>query len=154
MQAFVKKHDFWSGMALAALGAYILRQALGWTYMDQDGPGPGFFPRWYGSAMLLLSVLLVAGAVLKPGTGAPQKGLVWAELRRALGGWLALVACIAMLKFVGFIIGFALLTWFMVTVLYRRPQRVALPLAVGGALGFHALFVWALELRLPVWTLT
>ncbi len=31
----------------------------------------------------------------------------------------------------------------------RRPQRVALPLAIGGALLFYALFELALDLTLP-----
>jgi hypothetical protein len=31
----------------------------------------------------------------------------------------------------------------------RKPQRIAIPLAVGGALGFVLLFEWALDLSLP-----
>jgi hypothetical protein len=75
--------------------------------------------------------------------------LRWPELRRALAGWAAFVACIAMLKIVGFVIAFGLLTWFIVAVMYRRPPRTALALSVGGALGFYALFSWALQLSLP-----
>ena len=56
--------DFVSGIALAALGAFIVERAHGWTYMGEDGPGPGFFPTWYGSVMVVLSVVLVARSVL------------------------------------------------------------------------------------------
>ena len=68
--------DFWSGLVLAALGGYIARGRGSWVYLGEDGPGPGFFPIWYGGAMLALSLLLVAGAVLKPGRrcGPPSRG--------------------------------------------------------------------------------
>ncbi len=70
-------------------------------------------------------------------------------MRRALTCWVAFVACIALMPLAGFVISFALLTWFIVAVMARQPQRVALPLAIGGALGFYALFELALDLSLP-----
>lgn len=150
MDGFARKGDFWSGLALAALGCYILNEARHWTYMGEDGPGAGFFPMWYGGAMVVLSLLLVAGAVIKanPPTAA-RDGSKWRDLRRALTCWLALAACIVLLKVVGFIPAFTLLAWFMVAVMFKQPQRVALPLALGGALGFYAIFAWALDLSLP-----
>ena len=57
--------DFWSGLALAGLGAYIIAEAAQWEYLGQDGPGPGFFPLWYGIAMVALSLGLVASSVLR-----------------------------------------------------------------------------------------
>ncbi len=148
MNALIRKGDFWSGLALAGLGAYILSQALGWTYMGQDGPGPGFFPRWYGAIMLALSLLMVAGSVLKQRPQAPQ-AVRWDELRRAMACWLALAACIALLNYLGFVIAFALLTWFIVAILFRRPRAEALATAIGGSVAFYALFSWGLGLQLP-----
>lgn len=146
-QPLARSGDFWSGLVLAALGAYIVSQARGWAYMSDEGPGPGFFPLWYGSAMIALSLLLVAGAVLKrPAAGG---AIAWPEVRRALLCWAGFVAAIALMDFVGFIVAFAALTWFMVTVMARKPQRIALPLAFGGALGFWALFSRALDVALP-----
>lgn len=148
MPAFARGGDFWSGLALAALGAYIVVSARGWDYMGEDGPGPGFFPLWYGSAMIVLSLLLVAGTVLRRGAGAPNTPRR-SELGRALLCWLAFVACIMLMGVLGFVAAFALLTWFVVAVMARQPQRVALPIAVGGALGFYAVFTWALDVSLP-----
>ena len=148
MPAFARGGDFWSGLALAALGAYIVVSARGWDYMGEDGPGPGFFPLWYGSAMIVLSLLLVAGTVVKRGAAAPATPRR-SELGRALLCWLAFVACIMLMKVVGFVAAFALLTWFVIAVMARQPQRVALPIAIGGALGFHAVFSWALDVALP-----
>ena len=53
----LRSPDVWSGLALAALGAYIVFRARGWDYLTPEGPGPGFFPLWYGVAMLGLSMV-------------------------------------------------------------------------------------------------
>jgi len=144
-----RNRDLWSGLALAALGTYIVACARGWTYMGEDGPGPGFFPFWYGGLMVVLSVALVAGAVLRRAHTAPPAPVAWPELRRAFACWAGFVASIAIMPWVGFFVSFALLTWFIVAVLARQTQRVAIPLAVGGAVLFYAVFQWALDLSLP-----
>ena len=148
MYAFARRGDFWSGLALAALGAYILSQAWGWVYKGEDGPGPGFFPMWYGGAMVVLSLLLVAGTILKRPAGE-SRAPSWPELRRALTCWAAFVACVALMPFAGFMVAFALLTWFIVAVMARRPQKVALPVAIGGAILFYLVFDVALDVTLP-----
>ncbi len=145
----VRKGDFVAGLVLAALGAFIVVEAHGWTYMGEDGPGPGFFPMWHGSLMVVLSLALVARSVLG-GAGAPGASRVaWRDVARALTCWVAFVACIALMDVVGFAPAFALLTWFIVAFMARRPQRVALPLALGGAALFHVVFVLLLEVSLP-----
>ena len=146
MKPFVRSGDFWSGIVLAALGAYIVGQARGWVYMAEDGPGAGFFPMWYGAVMVVLSLALVVMSILRPAAHAP---VAWNDLGRALGCWAAFVACIALMPLAGFAVSFALLTWFIVRVMAGRPQRVALSVAAGFALGFFALFELALDLALP-----
>jgi putative tricarboxylic transport membrane protein len=147
MTPLVRRGDFWSGLALAALGAYIVSEAWRWTYMGEDGPGPGFFPLWYGAAMIVLSLALVIGTVLKPAAtrGAPSRG----EMLRAFTCWGAFVACIALMKVLGFVVAYALLTYFIVAVMAKQPQRTALAVAIGGAAIFYALFELALEVQLP-----
>ena len=149
MKDFARGGDFWSGLVLAALGAYIVSEAWRWGYMTEEGPGPGFFPLWYGSLMVLLSLALVASAVLKRPAGTPRMAVRWNDVGRALACWAAFVASIALMPLAGFMVSFALLTWFIVAVMARRAQRVALPLAVGGALFFYALFELGLDLQLP-----
>jgi putative tricarboxylic transport membrane protein len=157
--SLVRRGDFWSGLALALLGAWIVSQARGWTYMGEDGPGPGFFPMWYGSLMVALSLVLVAGAALRsvrepgkelePGSNSLEPGSNWLGLGRALACWAAFVACIVLMKGVGFPIAFAALTWFIVAVMARQSKRLAFAIAIGGALLFYALFELALEVPLP-----
>lgn len=149
MKEAIRKGDFWAGLVLAALGAYIIKESLGWVYLGEDGPGAGFFPRWYGIAMVVCSLLLVAGAVLKHDPKLKHRSIDWNELRRALTCWLAFVVCVALLKVVGFFIAFSLLGWFIIAVMFRQPQRIALSVSIGGALAFYLLFSWALNLSLP-----
>lgn len=144
----IRRADFWSGLLLAALGAYIVVEARRWVYLGPDGPGAGFFPLGYGVAMVVLSAILVARSVLDQSTGGTR--IAWEGIRRALGCWLALVAAVVLLKIVGFFASFALLTWFLVAVMFRQPQRVALPIAVGGAAVFYLLFDVALGVALPI----
>jgi len=133
--------DFWSGLALAALGGYIVYTARGWEYLGQDGPGPGFFPLWYGIAMLALSVTLV----LKSGGEAVS----WRGAGRAFATWGAFAVSVAVLKVAGFLISFAVLTFFIVAVMYRRPPAIAALVAVGVAAGFYLVFPLALGVALP-----
>ena len=58
-----KTGDFWSGLALSALGVYIVIEARQWEYLTPDGPGAGFFPLWYGIAMIVLSAVLVVSSI-------------------------------------------------------------------------------------------
>jgi putative tricarboxylic transport membrane protein len=142
----VRNGDFWSGLVLAALGAYVILQARGWTYMSEDGPGAGFFPIWYGSLMVVLSLALVAGSVLKPSRRAEVR---WKDVARALTCWAAFTASVALMPVLGFAVSFALLTWFIVKVMCGERQRTALLVAVIGAAGFYVLFEIALDLSLP-----
>ena len=146
MKAALRSGDFWSGLALAALGTYIVSEARRWVYMGEDGPGAGFFPMWYGSIMIVLSLVLVASSVLKPSRGAQVR---WKEVGRALTCWAAFVASVALMPLVGFTVSFALLTWFIVQGMFGERARIAIPVAAGGALGFYALFELGLDLTLP-----
>ncbi len=146
MKPFLRSGDFWSGLALAALGAYIVVTAHRWDYMTEEGPGAGFFPTWYGAVMLALSILLVMGAVLKPSQRAQVR---WKDVSRAMSAWAAFVVCVAIMPIVGFAIAFALLTVFIVKVMCGERLRTALVVAIVGSAGFYALFEMALDLSLP-----
>lgn len=138
--------DFWSGLALAALGTYIVLEARQWEYLGPEGPGAGFFPLWYGIAMVALSLVLVASSTLrKPGGG----GIDWRDFGRSAAAWLAFAASVAACKVVGFAVSFALLTFFIVAVLYRRPLGVAATVAIAAAAGFQLVFALALGVSLP-----
>jgi putative tricarboxylic transport membrane protein len=142
-----RRGDVVSGAVLAGLGLYIIVEARRWEYLGADGPGPGFFPLWYGIAMLALALLLVATSV--GGGSAPPAAGRRRELARALLAWVALAACVALASVLGFLIAFGLFTLFVVAVMYRRPLLPALAVAVGCAVAFYLLFPVALNVALP-----
>lgn len=140
--------DVVSGAVLAGLGIYIVLEARRWEYLGADGPGPGFFPLWYGVVMIALALLLVVTSATRraaaAGTDADTR-----EIGRALATWAGLAACIGLLKVLGFLLAFTLFTFFVAAVMYRRPLLPSLAAAVGCALGFHLLFPLALNVELP-----
>jgi putative tricarboxylic transport membrane protein len=142
-----KSGDLWSGVALAALGIYIVIQAREWEYLGPEGPGPGFFPLWYGVAMLGLSALLIVSNLRR--ASARGDAIEWVRLGRAFSTWFALAVSVALFKALGFVISFALLTYFIVAVMYRRPLKTAALTAVASAAGFYLVFDRALSVPLP-----
>ena len=135
--------DLWSGLALGGLGVYIITQAWRWEYLGADGPGPGFFPLWYGIAMVVLSLALVIASVKTPAA------VDWTGAARAFAAWAAFAVAAAALKWLGFLVCFAVLTFFIVAVMYRRPLQVAAIAAVGLTAGFYVVFPLALGVKLP-----
>jgi putative tricarboxylic transport membrane protein len=142
-----KSGDLWSGVALAALGIYIVIQARQWEYLGPEGPGPGFFPLWYGVAMLGLSVLLIVSNLRR--ASARGDAIEWVRVGRAFSTWLALAVSVALFEPLGFVVSFALLTYFIVAVMYRRPLKTAALTAVASAAGFYLVFDRALNVPLP-----
>jgi putative tricarboxylic transport membrane protein len=137
--------DVWSGLALGGVGAYIIAEATRWEYLGPDGPGPGFFPLWYGIAMAALSLVLVVSSLLR----TQPEAIDWSGAGRAGATWLAFAAAVAALKLAGFLVSFAALTFFIVAVMYRRPLKHAAIVAVVSAAVFYLVFPVALGVRLP-----
>jgi putative tricarboxylic transport membrane protein len=140
--------DLWSGLALATLGAYIVVQASRWDYLTPEGPGAGFFPMWYGIAIVALSAVLVFSHLRQ--RSSLRITIAWDRVGRALSTWFALALSVALFKPLGFLISFALVTYFIVAVMYRRPLKIAALVAAAIAAGFYLVFPLALGLALPV----
>jgi putative tricarboxylic transport membrane protein len=148
-KAVFRDGDVVSGGLLAALGLYIVLEARTWTYSGPEGPGPGFFPVWYGVLMMALSLFMIGGRLAKA-RAEDSRRADWGGMGRALGTWLAFVAAIALLKPLGFVLSLALLTFFIVTFIFRRSPITAAITAGAIALGFHLTFPVALGVQLPV----
>ena len=141
--------DVVSGGVLTGLGVFVVIEASRWDYLTPDGPGPGFFPLWYGIALIALSLALMIGA-LKRRAAASETRADWREVGRALVTWAAFALSVALLKLLGFLLSFALLTLFIVSVMYRRPLGFGLAASVGSAAAFYLIFPLALNVALPV----
>src|SRR5262249_29684212 len=101
--------------------------------------------------MLALSALLVGSQLRRaPGGGKPVD---WRRIGRALCVWLALAVAVALFKLLGFVVSFALLTYFIVAVMYRQPATAARVAALATGAGFYLVFDLALGVALPAGTL-
>lgn len=148
IQRVARDSDVIAGGVLAALGLYIIIQSRQWEYVGFDGPGPGFFPLWYGLAITILSLWLVLARVLKvrrEGTGAVD----WTGAGRALATWALFAASVAIMPWLGFVLSFGLLTLILVRVQFLQSWRTALLTAVGLSGGFYVVFPLLLDVRLP-----
>jgi putative tricarboxylic transport membrane protein len=145
----LKTGDIVSGAVLAGLGVFIITEARRWEYLGPDGPGPGFFPLWYGMALVALSALLIGMSLAQRGR-QPGGAVNWREVGRALAAWAGLAACVGLLKVLGFLLAFGLFTFFLVAVMYRRPLATAVAVSLGMTLSFYLLFPLALNVALPV----
>jgi putative tricarboxylic transport membrane protein len=135
-----------AGAALAALGAYILVEAGSYSFRGEDGPGPGFFPTWYGILMIVLSLALIVGAAVK---GRPSEHYDWPAIGKAVATWLGFAVSAVLMNWIGFLAGFALLTFFVIVVIFREPALKAGIVAVCAAAGFYLVFPFALGVQLP-----
>jgi putative tricarboxylic transport membrane protein len=136
-----------SGALLAALGVFILIEARQWGYYASTGPGPGFLPTLYGLAMVALSLLMIASKIKSP--SAERRAIDWSATRRALSTWLAFVAAAALLKPLGFVLSFALLTFVIIAFVFRHPLHKAAAMAILVAAAFYLTFPIALGVALP-----
>ena len=100
--------------------------------------------------MIALALVLIASSLFEKAQPASPQRVNWREVGRALGTWVALAVSIALLKVLGFLISFALLTLLVVVVMYRRPLVTGLVVSVGTAVGFYLVFPLALNVSLPV----
>ena len=146
LKDILRNGDVVSGAVLAALGVYIFMESRNWVYSGDDGPGPAFFPAWYGVAMVVLSLALIVTAISKQRKADETD---WQGIARALITWVAFAVCAALMGWLGFLVSFAILTFFMVTFVYRQPPLKAGIVAVCAAAGFYVVFPFALSVPLP-----
>lgn len=151
---FASDRDVISGAALAALGVFILNQALQWSFLGPDGPGPGFFPVGYGALMIALSLYLVIKATLVPDPDA-RSPIDWRATGRALATWAMFAGSVVLMEPLGFAASFSLMALGLIWLVMRKPFLVALVTALLSAAGFWLVFGVALGLNLPLgalWT--
>jgi putative tricarboxylic transport membrane protein len=144
-----EKKELLSGICLGSFGVYVAFEALKLPYVSEFGPGPGFFPLWIGIGLTLLSLLLIVANLFASTASENSKSQSRTAIGRALVGWSGLMLAIGLLHWLGFGLSLALLAAFLVLVLEKRSPWVAISVAFGLALGFHAIFVLALGLSLP-----
>lgn len=140
------------GSGLFILGLYILRQSFHWGTYGPEGPGPGFFPLIYGLIFLIFSAVLVIQTALTPVIAVepkPEDAEERAGLRAAIVAWVALMASVPLMAWLGFIVGFGLALFFLILVVFRRSIFSSAIVAALIVLGLYFGFDVLMGLPLP-----
>ena len=143
------KGNILAGACLAAFGLYVISVASKLPYVSEVGPGPGFFPLWLGIGLISFAIYLMLSSLLALKKESPGDFSPWQASGRALAGWFGLMVAIALLGWIGFSVSFVFLTMFLIIALDRRPLLLSVGVAIALAVGFHLLFVMALNVSLP-----
>ena len=116
-------------------------------------PGPGLLPFLLGSLLIIVSLPLLVGSLLRfkptvPGTG--EMG-IWAEVefKNVLIILIALVAYALLLERLGFLLTAFLFLFVLFATFYPRKWFFALGVSLITILVTYALFVMALRVELP-----
>jgi len=144
----LRNGDVMSGAVLAALGTFIVIQGAIWPYYTPDGPGPGFFPIWYGVLMVGLALWLIISAASKSKAEARSE-VFTVGTRRALMVWLGLVVCLVAMAWIGFTVAFGLYTVFIVSYVLGRSLLAGVITAAATCAGFYIVFWQVLGVQLP-----
>ncbi|TYP87159.1 tripartite tricarboxylate transporter TctB family protein [Blastococcus xanthinilyticus] len=125
-------------LGLAAMyGSYEL--GLG----ELSAPGSGLWP-------FLVACLLTLTAVLLLFIDDPADYEPWTRSALGIVGGLAgLAVFIVLFEIIGFVVPAMLMLLFWLRLFAKEPWRLAVPLAVGGALLFYVLFEVALAVPFP-----
>ena len=97
----LRNGDVISAAVLAALGVYIFVEARHWAYYSEDGPGPAFFPIWYG--VVDDRALARADRDDDRQSSRRPKTPDWPGVGRALITWAAFAICAALMGWLGFL---------------------------------------------------
>ncbi|HEX2228571.1 MAG TPA: tripartite tricarboxylate transporter TctB family protein [Candidatus Binatia bacterium] len=142
--------DLLAGVALAALGLYVTFASYDFTYLSDEGPGPGFLPFWLGLAIFTLALCLsVINLGRTPAPAGAARRQSWSGEKRALSVWLAVMSMILLSSLLSFTISLMLLTVFIIAFMEGRSLQSAIVVALGLGIGFHLIFVVMLGLSLP-----
>lgn len=141
--------DLISGFVLSCLGAYIVWQSSAWRIFGPEGPGPGFFPLFYGGLMFAVAAYIALRSLRR----APAESK--AEAKDHTGTWLALLTwaglalSIPLMIVLGFVVGFSVFTFFLIRLVFGTSWLRALIAAVAISLSIYIVFPVLLAVDLP-----
>ena len=145
----MERLDRVTGVALLALGIGFAATALReYAYWDHRGPGPAFLPFYLGITLSVLALLLTAGVGRPAGATAP----LWdrTAVRRPVVVFLAAVVFVAVMPWVGMILGTGLFVLGILRGLEGFSWRTSVGVAVGTALADYLVFAVWLRVPFPV----
>jgi putative tricarboxylic transport membrane protein len=133
-----------------ALGVIVLVESWSLEYMSEYGPGPGLLPFWLGILIIALGCLLLMQLSYRPkeladlslpsGHAARQMSLIM----------LCFFGFALLAETVGFLLCIGLLFFFLLVLVERRNWKFSLAVSILSTVGFWIVFVYWLEVQLPL----
>ena len=146
----MRRADQITGVIVLIFSLAVIEGARRMPPSGTFGPGAGFLPFWLGTAMAILSIILLVNATREPAPasgGSPfPTGWALLPLLETAG---ALAAFILLLETLGFLLATALLTAFLLRVVEREPWLTTGLVAVANAAGLYVVFQIFLGVSLP-----
>jgi hypothetical protein len=139
-------NDFWAGLLFMAFGAVALFLSRGYMMGSASRMGPGYFPRALGLLLVVLGAALSVRAMRA--SEAESSTWRWRPLVTILG---SLVVFCLLLKWLGLVIAGVLLVFVASTASAEFHWKEALSSGAIQAFVALGLFVWGLQIPLPVW---
>lgn len=144
----MRKANLIGGLLLLALGGYVIWKAKGFPDLPDDTPGPGMFPIIVAVAMIVLvGIMLLEN--LKTKDTRPIINVKSPDFLRAVGVAVVLVAYVALLETLGFLVATPLAL--LGTMLIVNRERILIKLIATGltTAGLYGVFQVLLKVPLP-----
>jgi putative tricarboxylic transport membrane protein len=127
------------------IGVLWVSQALRLRYWGDFAPGSGFLPLWLGG---ILVALVVAYLIVSRFTQSTVEATVYPRRPLIVGG--GLLACVAVIELLGFVVSIAAYIAFLLLVVERRPAAQSAAVAIGTPVVLFLLFKTWLKVPLPL----
>ncbi len=137
----------WAGIVILLYAGTFFYQSLSLEYYTRMGPGPGFFPRWLGGLLFVLTLCYIWEAVKHKAVSLRDllpEGRALGNMGAMLGG---LIVFTLILRYTGFVTAGAVLMFAMFIRDFRWPY--ALGAAVGVSVLLFVVFQGLLGVSLP-----
>lgn len=149
----MNKAEAAAGVVVLALGLALLAGALGFPYLVEGVPGPGFLPLLIAFGIVATGVVLTVAAV----RGRTIAEISWASSAGWLRVWLmvaALTVAFLLLELLGFLVVTTLFMAVMIFCLGERSWRVLVTVPPLSAFALYAVFAIWLRVPLPQGVIT
>jgi hypothetical protein len=143
------QRDFYAGLLLILVGTAFAIGATNYNFGSAIRPGPGYFPFGLGIILAILgAIVFVTSFNRRCSDGDPIGHIPWRPLLCVVGAILFFGAAVTRLGFViSFPLAIILTSYASTEFTWRGAILNALVLTVAS----YAIFIWGLQLTIPVW---
>lgn len=138
----------WTGIFLLLFSFVLLYQSFAFSYSDEYGPGPGFFPVWLSGSLLILSLLYIYESI-RTHDSAQEPVMPRGEgLKKNLFVAFSLIMFVVLLNFAGFVLSGVIFLYILLYKAYR--WYISAGISLGVTLFVFWLFSSIFGIPLPV----